>query len=162
MELELGKVIATIINFLILYFILKRFFFDKIKEILQKREEILGKRILDIEKKEIYAENLLRERERLVSEARNEGKKIIEKRKIQGDRIYEELLLKGREKAQEIEERKLKELALEKEKAMDEIKEESVNIAIALSEKIVEKKLDEIEQKRIIDQFIKTLEVNNV
>ncbi|MGL5649640.1 MAG: F0F1 ATP synthase subunit B [Clostridium sp.] len=162
MELELGKVIATIINFLILYFILKRFFFDKIKEILQKREEILGKRILDIEEKEIYAENLLRERENLVSEARIEGKKIIEKRKIQGDRIYEELLLKGREKAQEIEDRKLRELELEKEKAMDEIKEESVNIAIALSEKIVEKKLDETEQKRIIDQFIKTLEVNNV
>ncbi|MGL4848235.1 MAG: F0F1 ATP synthase subunit B [Clostridium sp.] len=159
MELELGKVIATIINFLILYFILKKFFFDKIKGILQEREDILGKRISDIEEKEVIAENLIKIREALVTEARIEGKKIIEKRKIQGDKIYDELLLKGREKVKEIEDRKLRELALEKEKAMEEIKEESVNIAIALSEKIVEKKLDDDEQKRIIDEFIKTLEV---
>lgn len=157
MELELNKVIWTIINFLILFFILKHFFFAKIEKILNEREEFILNKINLANEKEVKAEKLLEEREELINEARLEGKKIVEKRKLQGDRIYDELLEKAKINAQEIEERKMKELNLSKEKVREELKEETVSIAISLSEKILEKKLNEDEQKEIIDNFIKEI-----
>lgn len=157
MELELNKVIWTIINFLILFFILKHFFFAKIEKILNEREQFILNKINSANEKEVKAEKLLEEREELINEARLEGKKIVEKRKLQGDRIYDELIEKAKVNAQEIEERKMKELNLSKEKVREELKEETVSIAISLSEKILEKKLDEDEQKEIIDNFIKEI-----
>lgn len=157
MELELNKVIWTIINFLILFFILKHFFFAKIEKILNEREQFILNKINSAKEKEERAEKLLEEREELINEARLEGKKIVEKRKLQGDTIYDELVEKAKLNAKEIEERKINELNLSKEKVREELKEETVNIAISLSEKILEKKLNEDEQKEIIDNFIKEI-----
>lgn len=42
---------------------------------------------------------------------------------------------------------------------MEEIKEKSVDLAITLSKKIVEKELDEKNQKEILDKFIENFEV---
>ncbi|MGL5415342.1 MAG: F0F1 ATP synthase subunit B [Clostridium sp.] len=159
MELEWSKVIWTIINFLILFFILKHFFFSKIEKILEDREKFILSKINSANEKEKKADELLEEREKLIYEAKIEGKQIVEKRKLQGDIIYEELMEKARVNVRELGEKGKKELELSKEKAREELKEETITVAISLSEKILEKNLDDEEQKKLIDNFIKEFEV---
>ena len=99
------------------------------------------------------------EKEVALKEARIEGKKITEKRKNQADKIYDEIINEAKNSAKIIEEKSRLELEREKLKAMEEIKEKSVDLAITLSKKIVEKELDEKNQKEILDKFIENFEV---
>ena len=45
MEINLGVILATIINFLILLYILKYFFFNKIKAVINNRESYINESI---------------------------------------------------------------------------------------------------------------------
>ncbi|MGV3024450.1 F0F1 ATP synthase subunit B [Clostridium thermobutyricum] len=159
MELQLGKVIATIINFIILLLILKKFFWNKIENLIDERQKFILNKINEAKEKEEQAEKMIIEKEVALKEARIEGKKITEKRKNQADKIYDEIINEAKNSAKIIEEKSRLELEREKLKAMEEIKEKSVDLAITLSKKIVEKELDEKNQKEILDKFIENFEV---
>lgn len=159
MELQLGKVIATIINFIILLLILKKFFWNKIENLIDERQKFILNKINEAKEKEEQAEKMIIEKEVALKEARIEGKKITEKRKIQADKIYDEIINEAKNSVKIIEEKSRLELEREKLKAMEEIKEKSVDLAITLSKKIVEKELDEKNQKEILDKFIENFEV---
>ncbi|WP_436512939.1 F0F1 ATP synthase subunit B [Clostridium thermobutyricum] len=159
MELQLGKVIATIINFIILLLILKKFFWSKIEILIDERQKFILNKINEAKEKEEQAEKMIIEKEVALKEARIEGKKITEKRKNQADKIYDEIINEAKNSAKIIEEKSRLELEREKLKAMEEIKEKSVDLAITLSKKIVEKELDEKNQKEILDKFIENFEV---
>lgn len=159
MELQLGKVIATIINFIILLLILKKFFWSKIEILIDERQKFILNKINEAKEKEEQAEKMIIEKELALKEARIEGKKITEKRKNQADKIYDEIINEAKNSAKIIEEKSRLELEREKLKAMEEIKEKSVDLAITLSKKIVEKELDEKNQKEILDKFIENFEV---
>ena len=159
MELQLGKVIATIINFIILLLILKKFFWSKIEILIDERQKFILNKINEAKEKEEQAEKMIIEKEVALKEARIEGKKITEKRKNQDDKIYDEIINEAKNSAKIIEEKSRLELEREKLKAMEEIKEKSVDLAITLSKKIVEKELDEKNQKEILDKFIENFEV---
>lgn len=159
MELQLGKVIATIINFIILLLILKKFFWSKIEILIDERQKFILNKINEAKEKEEQAEKMIIEKELALKEARIEGKKITEKRKNQADKIYDEIINEAKNSAKIIEEKSRLELEREKLKAMEEIKGKSVDLAITLSKKIVEKELDEKNQKEILDKFIENFEV---
>ena len=159
MELQLGKVIATIINFIILLLILKKFFWSKIEILIDERQKFILNKINEAKEKEEQAEKMIIEKEVALKEARIEGKKITEKRKNQADKIYDEIINEAKNSAKIIEEKSRLELEREKLKAMEEIKEKSGDLAITLSKKIVEKELDEKNQKEILDKFIENFEV---
>lgn len=159
MELQLGKVIATIINFIILLLILKKFFWSKIEILIDERQKFTLNKINEAKEKEEQAEKMIIEKELALKEARIEGKKITEKRKNQADKIYDEIINEAKNSAKIIEEKSRLELEREKLKAIEEIKEKSVDLAITLSKKIVEKELDEKNQKEILDKFIENFEV---
>ena len=92
MELQLGKVIATIINFIILLLILKKFFWSKIEILIDERQKFILNKINEAKEKEEQAEKMIIEKEVALKEARIEGKKITEKRKNQADKIYDEII----------------------------------------------------------------------
>ena len=45
MEFNLGVILATLVNFLILFFVLKYFFFEKVKLIVEERENEIYKKL---------------------------------------------------------------------------------------------------------------------
>ena len=81
MEINLGLILASLINFFILFAILKHFFFNKVEAIIEEREEYINKQMDDAEEATNKARLLAIENERILKQAREEGKKIIEKRK---------------------------------------------------------------------------------
>ena len=95
----------------------------------------------------------------MVKEARIEGKRITEKRKNQADLIHDEIIHDAKIVAKSIQERTKIELEMEKQKAREDIKEEVVEIAMILSEKVLEETLDKDKHKEIIDKFINNIEV---
>ncbi|SDP33261.1 F-type H+-transporting ATPase subunit b [Clostridium gasigenes] len=154
MELNPSIVIATIINFIGLLAILKHFFFDKVKAIIDEREALINEQLDNAEEEQEKSRMLAIENERMLKSAREEGKKITEREKQKAESIYEEIIGEAHTEAKIILERAKIEINREKEKAEYELKKQAITLAIEISKKVIEKNIDEEKNRELIDNFI--------
>lgn len=154
MEIRFSTILMTWINFGIIILILKHFFWDKLKGIIEERQnyvdEQLSKADEDAEKARMY----LVKNEQILKQAKEEGKKITEKQKQKGDKIYQEIVDNAKAEASTLIERANLEIAREKEKAEYEIRKQAVDLAVELSIKALEEKIDEETHRKLIGDFI--------
>lgn len=154
MEIKFSTIIMTWINFGIIILILKHFFWDKLKEVIEERQnyvdEQLSKADEDAEKARMY----LVKNEQILKQAKEEGKKITKRQKQKGDKIYQEIIDNAKVEASTLIERANLEIAREKEKAEYEIRKQAVDLAVELSIKALEQKIDEDTHRRLIGDFI--------
>ena len=153
-EINIGFVLATLINFGILYFVLKHFLFDKVKNIIEEREEYINEQIDEAEEATETARMMLIENERILSSAKKEGKKITASEKKKAEKIYEEIITEAREEANIIVERAKIEINREREKVEVSLKNEAIELAIDISKKVIEKNIDEEKNRELIKNFI--------
>lgn len=154
MDINISTLILTLINFAILVAILKHFFWSKLQEVIEGRQNSIDEKLMkadeDSEKARIY----LLQNERILKQAREEGKKITEQQKKKGDKIYEEIVANAKVEAEALIERANVEIEREKEKAEYEVKKQAVDIAVELSVKALEESIDEEVHRKLISDFI--------
>ena len=144
MEFNLGIILATIVNFLILFFGLKYFFFEKVKLIVEARENEISHKLDSADEELEKARTLAINNERELQRAREEGKAITERHKKKAEKIYDEIVEEAKSEANLIIERA--KVEIEREKAID--------LALELSRKVIEKNIDEEKNRQLIDEFI--------
>ena len=154
MEINIGTILASIINTGILYIILKHFFFDKVKSVIEEREAYINKTFMDAEEATKRAELISSEGEKRLEEIKRESRKITEDEKRKAENIYKEIIEEAKKDAEVIKEKSRVEIEREKKRNKDAIKEKYVNLAIELSEQLIEKNIDEGKIKELIDEFI--------
>lgn len=154
MDIDKSVIIATIINFIILLAILKHFFFDKVKAIIEERENDITTQLDNAEEELEKARMLAIENERVLKGAREEGKKITERHKEKAEKIYEEIIDDANQEAKVILERAKVEINREKEKVEYQLKKEAIDLAIELSKKVIEKNINEQDNRDLIGDFI--------
>lgn len=154
MEINLGTILASIVNTGILYIVLKHFFFDKVKNILKEREEFINKSIRDAEEATERAKQLQIENENILKNVKLESRKITELEKEKAEKIYAKIVNEAKEEAKSIKERTNLEINRQREKAEVMLKRKSVDLAIEIATKLIEKNIDEGKNEDIIDNFI--------
>ncbi|MDV4151593.1 F0F1 ATP synthase subunit B [Clostridium sp. AL.422] len=154
MEINPSTLIATLINFFILFLILKHFFFKKVEAIITEREDLINEQLDYAEEESEKARMIAIENERILKNAREQGKLITEKHKEKAEKVYDEIINDANQEAKKIIERAKIEINREKEKVQDELKRESIHLAIELSKKVIEKNIDEGKNRELIDEFI--------
>ncbi|MPQ42537.1 F0F1 ATP synthase subunit B [Clostridium tarantellae] len=154
MGINIAKIIITIINFIALTFILKHFFWEKIKAAIENRESEIEEKILQADDDAEKARRLRIENERILKSAKEEGKKITAEQKRKADKFYQEIVENAHKEADTIMERSKLEIERETEKAKFELKQQTVQLAMMLSSKVLEETIDENKHKELINDFI--------
>ncbi|WP_315081642.1 F0F1 ATP synthase subunit B [uncultured Clostridium sp.] len=154
METNYSVIFMTIINFCILVIILKHFFWDKIKGIINERQDFVDEQLLKADEDSEKARMYLLENQRILQSAKEEGKKITEKQKVKANKVYDEIVEDANEEAKSLLERAKTDIQREKEKAEYEIKKQAVDLAIELSIKALEENIDESKHRELISDFI--------
>ena len=154
MTIKIADILGTIINFIILYAILRHFFFDKVNKVLTSRSEEINNKINSAEDNKKKAELLRIENEEKLNNAKLEGKKIVENFKVKADKISADIVNTANEEAGLIMERARVEAEREREKLKNEVKIQAVDLAILLSSKALEETIDEAQHRRLIENFI--------
>ena len=158
MNFEWQLLLTHSFSFLITLWILKRFAWGPLLDLIdERREKIVGEfETIDREKEKAEALNLeyaakLREidseRRTKIVEAVNEGKKIAE-----------EIQASARNEAQEIRRKSKSELERELAKAKVQLKNDMVSLALAATEKLLREKLEEAQHRKLIGDYIDELE----
>jgi len=154
MEMELSTLIMTWINLAIMILILKHFFWDKLKGIIEERQKYVDDKLTKADEDAEKARMYLVKNEQILQSAKEEGKKITEQHREKGDKLYEEIVQNAKDEANSLKERASLEIEREKEKAEYEIKKQAVDLAIELSVKALGQKIDEDTHRKLIGEFI--------
>ena len=154
MDINILDIIGTIINFFILFLILRHFFFDKLNNMITLRNEEIKSNINSAEENNKKSELLRLENEDKLKGAKLEGKKIVENFKVKADKVSEDIVSNANQEAGIIMERARVEAERERKKLEDEVKTQAVDLAILLSSKALEEAIDEKQHRRLIEDFI--------
>ncbi len=96
---EWGTTIVTLVTFVILIILLKKFAWGPLKEVMDKRERDINKDIDDAEQAKINAQKLEEENRKTLKETQDEVQKILDDAKIQARKQHEEIIHEANEKA---------------------------------------------------------------
>lgn len=153
-EMNLGNIIAAMVNFLLLLLIAKRFLFIPVSKILVTRKQELDSSFEQARTDKEEANRLKIENIEKLKLAKKEGKEIVEIYKQKAEKISRELIEDAKQESILIIERSRVEIEREKEKAQSEIKKQVIDLSLILSEKALEQHIDEEEHRRLIEDFI--------
>ena len=147
--------IAQIINFLVLLFVLWKFAYGPILAILEKRQKKIEKGLADAEAAEKRLEESEKKQKEVLRKARTEAKEIVEKAYVQAEKTKSEIAEDAKAQAEKIIQSAKKEIETEKEKTIAEIKSEIGGLVVAATEKIVDEKIDGKKDKELIEKSLK-------
>lgn len=138
----LGLFVWTLVAFLIVLFILKKFAWKPILKTLNERETGIANSIASAEKVRLEMAEMQADNQRLLQEAREERSIMLKEAKDAKDKIISEAKEQAKAEANKIMEDARVQIELKKNAALTEVKNEIGNMAVAVAEKVLRKKLD--------------------
>lgn len=160
LSVEPGLLIWTIIIFLILLLILKKFAWGPLLNSLNEREQSIKDSVEKAEYLKQEAEKLLEQHRQLLSKADEEARQLIAEAKALAEKHRTELLSKTQDDAAKMLAHAKAEIERQKVSAMNSLRDEIASLAVSAAAKIIEKNLDPSRQKDIIDSFINKIPSN--
>lgn len=157
---NLGVAVWTILTFLVVLLVLRRYAWKPILESMEARERGIQQLIDDAEKTRAEAQALLDEYQRQLAEARAEGQQILAQGKAAAAHVREEMLEQARAEAESLVARASHEIDLERRKALAEIRERAVDLAIGAATKVIQESLDEEHHRRIVESYLQEIEAD--
>lgn len=142
------------VGFMLLFWMLKRFLFTRILDMIQRRSDEIRSAYEANEKAREEAEALRRGYEQKLQEARAEADAIIQLARQTAEKVGQEIIEKTRQEAAQIRERGLAEIEQEKKKVITEIRREVITLSVDIARQVIEKAIDQHEAERLADKVI--------
>lgn len=149
--------IAQICNLFIQLLIVKIFFLDKIKAVLDKRRETADKQIADAEAAKSEAAAIKQTYEENMRQAKTKADDMILSAQKTAAQRSEEIISQAQKQAAQIKTKAASDIEMEKKKAINEAKDEISDLAMAIAGKVVGRELNDAYQDGMIDRFIEEL-----
>ena len=149
--------IAQICNLFIQLLIVKIFFLDKIKAVLDKRRETADKQITDAEAAKSEAAAIKQTYEENMRQAKTKADDMILSAQKTAAQRSEEIISQAQKQAAQIKTKAASDIEMEKKKAINEAKDEISDLAMAIAGKVVARELNDADQDGMIDRFIEEL-----
>lgn len=157
----LGLFFWTLVAFLIVLFILKKFAWKPILNMLSERETGIANSIASAEKVKLEMAEMKAENERLLQEAREERSLMLKEAKETKDKIVNEAKAQAKVEAAKIIEDARVQIEHKKNAALTEVKNEIGNMAVAVAEKVLRKQLDPAQaQSEYINMLASEIKLN--
>lgn len=146
--------IAQICNLFIQAYLIKRFLFKPVNEMLAKRKALADAEISDAQKAKEEAIAMKTEYEQNMQDARSKANEILTTAQKTASAQSEEILKEANAQAIALKAKAESDIAQEKRKAVNEIKDEIGDIAMEIAGKVIEREISEKDHAKLIDEFI--------
>jgi len=153
-DINFGLMFWTIVSFILVLVILRWKAFGPLQAVLDERRKAIASDLDTAQSAREEAQAALEEYRTALAESRKEAVRIVEEaRKAADDRRARDLAEIEAEKARQLERAK-EEIAAEVRSALQTIKTQIAELSVLTTEKLVRAKLDEAEQKRLIEDAL--------
>jgi F-type H+-transporting ATPase subunit b len=146
--------LMNMVTLVVLYLILKKFFFEKVRGFMQAREQTVKDAFDNAEHVNLLADEKLREYNEQLAQIDAKSRETIRESKQRADARAREIIENADRKAGEMIAQAEREIEKDKLKAIGEMRDQIASLAIYAAEKILEKELDQSAHTAIIDSVI--------
>jgi F-type H+-transporting ATPase subunit b len=146
--------IAQIVNFLILLFVLWKFAYGPIVSMLEKRQKKIEQGLKDADESREKLLASVEKEKKILKQARSEAKEIVEKARLQAEKAKLEIAEESKVQAEKIIANAKAEIEREKEKTILEIRSEIGSLVTAAAGKVIDEKIDEKKDRELIEKSL--------
>lgn len=147
----------TLLNFLVLFFVAKKFLIGPILKIIADRQKEIDDLYADAGNAKAHAEAMQADYQQKLNAAQTTSEQIVRDAVVRGQAREDEIIRQANAKACVILDKAAADIAQEKKKAINEAKNEISGIAVAIAEKVVGRELNAADQNKLVDKFISGL-----
>lgn len=138
LSLDIWNLLFTVINVLILYLLMKKFLFQPVLAVLEKREEMIASHMEEARKNQKEAEELKTDYEAKLQNAREEAQAVVHNARTLAEQERKGILMQAQKESEQLMEHTKGVIAAEKERAQQEVKDEIAALAVLAARKIME------------------------
>lgn len=153
-KIELVSILATVINLLILFLLVNKFFTKPLANIIAKREELIKSQFEQAKIAEEQAQELKIKYEDSLKNAKEESLVLVDKAKEAAEHEYNRIVEEADKKAKDIVKKACADANLEREQTLKEVKAQIGELITSAVEKVEQEKASAETDKKIIEQFL--------
>lgn len=143
--------IAQIVNFFLLLFILQKFVYKPVLKLLDDRKQTVKKSMDDAKKIDEQVKEIAKMRVEKLHSTEKECGVILEKAKEEAEKTKQELLAYANMEVEKLITRGKEKLKEEKVKIVEELKQQMAEIVVAASAKVLERHVTKDDEGKLLD-----------
>lgn len=148
------NLVFTIINLLVLYFLMKKFLFGRVNKIIDARKTLIDKQFADAKETQDAADGLKTEYENKLAAAKEEGGKIVAEAKLKAKEESDRLLSVADEELDQKRRKAEEDLSVERANALRDMKKEIAALVIDAATKVVDDQNTIQNNQKLYDKFL--------
>ena len=154
LSIDIGTIIFTLCNLLILFLVFKHFLFGRVHKILDERQNDVSETYNKADAALEHAKSLESEYSGLMEGAKEESAQMIKAASKKAQLRSDEIISEAKNEASAILARADEDVETEKNRAQNELRGEVSELAVLVAQKVVEKEITEADHERFINEFI--------
>lgn len=149
-----GLMIWTLLVFVVSLFVLKKYAWPQITEVIDKRQRAIEERIEASEAAKAESEKLAAEYREQLTAARAESEEIINRARRSGEQVEREAVEQGRKTREDLLEQARRDIEAEIRRAKDELRSQVAELTVEATAKVTRKSLTAEDQQRLLDEAL--------
>jgi F-type H+-transporting ATPase subunit b len=154
-----GTMVAMVINFIILVYVLQYFMYGPIMKILEERKGYVEKTLSEADAKMNAAKAFIEDGRAAIDKANVTARGIIEQASQATEKMKKESMAAAKQDIEDHKERAKSEIRQLKLEAKKSILNEASRLSVIIAEKIIRKKIDRKTQKAVTDDVIERMKI---
>lgn len=152
---HLVDMIVMLIFFIILMFLVSKFAWGPVMDMMKKREDYVANEIETAEKSRAEAEKANKEAVERLNTTKQEAQQIIEDARNAGLKQEQDIIESAKQEAERIKVQAQQEIESEKEKALQALQDKVASLSVLIASKVIEKEISAQDQDELISEYIK-------
>ncbi len=150
-------IIATLLNLLILFLILKLILFKRVNSIIESRQKEIADSFEEADETKLRAKALEEQYTEKLEKAHEESEAIMRDTTKKAQERSDKIIDEANREAHEIIDKAHVEVEREKKRAVNSVKNEITDIAFDVAQTLVGKEISRSDNDRLIDEFIDSI-----
>jgi F-type H+-transporting ATPase subunit b len=157
-----GLMIWTIVCFGITFFVLRKYAFGPIQQLIDARRQRIEEAIAEADRARNEARNLLEEHRKLIGQAKSESEEILSEARRVADSQRERVRAETEEDRQRRLEETRRQIEQATHQALGQIRDEVGRLSVLAAEKVTRKSLTDADQRRLIDEALAEIDFSEL
>ena len=161
-QVEPGLFIWTILVFVVLLTLLKKFAWGPLLAALEERQEGIRKSLDDAAQARKELEQVQSDAEAILVKARAEADSILSETRSDAAKVRDDLRQQAQNEAQSIVQNAERQIQLETDRAVLQIRKETVELSLSIASKLIRRNLTKEDNQALIDEALQQVETRQV
>ena len=148
------NVIATVVNLIVLYLLMRRFLFRPIMNIMDQRKQMIDSKFTEAKDVQSRADQMKEEYMDLLSNAKEESQKIVEQARETAKADYESKIDSANTQVNKMLETAREKIEMERQKTLHDLESQISSLAMCAAGKVIGRNASAKYDEALYDQFL--------